>query len=180
MFDYRALGDPVSTASRLEGANKYLGTNLCLSAAALPDSGKDSSHEAPICDIRPIGRLLLKGKTQSLQVYEPVAAFRAAGYAPLADYCAAYALMADSATDEATDNDHGAATNMTPYPASTTAALTHEPQETHASHEASHDSPALQAFRQLAERFPDDPLVALHFNRLKNGARGALIVLDAK
>mgnify|MGYP000845019491 FL=1 len=180
MFDYRALGDSVSTASRLEGANKYLGTNLCLSAAALPDSGKDSSHAAPICDIRPIGRLLLKGKTQSLQVYEPVAAFRAAGYAPLADYCAAYALMVDSATDEATDNDHGAATNMMPYPASTTAALPHEPQETHASHEASHDSPALQAFRQLAERFPDDPLVALHFNRLKNGARGALIVLDAK
>ena len=182
MFDYRALGDPVSTASRLEGANKYLGTNLCLSAAALPDLSKDSDSttETPVCDIRPIGRLLLKGKTQALQVYEPVAAFRATYYAPLADYCAAYALIADCATNEATDHARGAADNMTLRHAGTTAALTHAPQETHASHEAPYDSPALQAFRRLAERFPDDPLVALHLNRLKNGARGALIVMDAK
>lgn len=63
IFDYRALGDPVNTASRLEGANKHLGTLLCVSGATL--SG------CPDWPVRPVGRILLKGKTQALQVFEP-------------------------------------------------------------------------------------------------------------
>ncbi|MEI7613101.1 MAG: adenylate/guanylate cyclase domain-containing protein [Betaproteobacteria bacterium] len=63
IFDYRALGDPVNTASRLEGANKHLGTLMCVSAATL--SG------CPEWPARPVGRLLLKGKTQPLSVFEP-------------------------------------------------------------------------------------------------------------
>lgn len=64
IFDYRALGDPVNTASRLEGANKHLGTLICASQATL-DGCPDASS-------RPIGRLVLKGKSQPLMVYEPL------------------------------------------------------------------------------------------------------------
>jgi adenylate cyclase len=64
MFDYRALGDVVNTASRLESVNKHLGTLICLSEATL--SG------CPGAIVRPVGSLVLKGKTRPLVVYEPV------------------------------------------------------------------------------------------------------------
>ena len=82
VFDYRALGDPVNTASRLESANKQIGTNMCISAATL--SG------CPNAAVRPIGRLLLKGKTEAIEVFEPLVAEREASYAPLAQYLDAY------------------------------------------------------------------------------------------
>ncbi len=63
IFDYRALGDPVNTASRLEAANKYLGTLVCVSEATLEGCAGSA--------VRPIGRLLLSGKTQALMTYEP-------------------------------------------------------------------------------------------------------------
>lgn len=64
IFDYRALGDAVNTASRLEGANKQLGTMVCVSEATLAG--------CPDASVRPVGRLLLKGKTQALMAYEPL------------------------------------------------------------------------------------------------------------
>lgn len=64
IFDYRALGDPVNTASRLESVNKNLGTLICVSEATL--SG------CPDMPARPIGRLVLKGKSQPLMVFEPL------------------------------------------------------------------------------------------------------------
>ena len=87
MFDYRALGDPVNTASRLENVNKHLGTTICISEATL--SGCPTNTIS-----RPIGKLILKGKTCALQVYEPVSADRAVLYAPLDEYRGAYSLMA--------------------------------------------------------------------------------------
>jgi adenylate cyclase len=85
LFDYRALGDPINTAARLETVNKHLGTRVCISEAIL--------EGCPGLPVRPVGRLVLKGKTQWLQTYEPVAATDARACAPLADYAAAMALL---------------------------------------------------------------------------------------
>jgi len=85
IFDYRALGDPVNTASRLEGANKYLGTLMCVSETTLAGCAG-----APA---RPIGRLQLSGRVQPVMAYEPLnpAAHRDGDLA----YNTAFQLMAE-------------------------------------------------------------------------------------
>ena len=85
LFDYRALGDPINTAARLETVNKHLGTRVCISEAILAG--------CPGLPVRPVGRLVLKGKSQWLQTYEPVAATNANACAPLADYAAVMVLL---------------------------------------------------------------------------------------
>ena len=90
ILDYRALGDPINTASRLESANKFLGTRVCVSEAV---------HDAcPAIPMRPIGRLLLKGKTQALDVFEPMADVDA----PDSSYLRAYELMRREANEALT------------------------------------------------------------------------------
>jgi adenylate cyclase len=64
MFDYRALGDPINTASRLETVNKHLGTRICVSAATVA--------QYPEFIGRPVGTLFLKGKTKGIEAYEPL------------------------------------------------------------------------------------------------------------
>lgn len=81
MFDYRALGDAVNTASRLEAVNKHLGTRLCVSKATL--------SACPEVPARPVAHLVLKGKKRALEVWEPVAAQMDA-CAPADEYRAAY------------------------------------------------------------------------------------------
>jgi len=66
IFDYRALGDPVNTASRLESVNKHLGTRVCVSEMTL--AGCEDAN------VRPVGQLVLKGKSQPLMVYQPITA----------------------------------------------------------------------------------------------------------
>jgi adenylate cyclase len=90
IFDYRALGDPVNTASRLEGANRYLGTTVCVSEATL-----SGCRDIPA---RPVGRLRVKGKSIPLQVYEPLADGRP-HRAPQQDYEAAYRLLRSECPD---------------------------------------------------------------------------------
>lgn len=80
IFDYRALGDPVNTAARLESANKQLGTQICVS--------EDTLSGCSGVTARPIGHLLLKGKSLPVMVYEPLA--DAAAVAPLLSYLDAY------------------------------------------------------------------------------------------
>jgi adenylate cyclase len=84
MFDYRAMGDPVNTAARLESVNKHLGTRMCVSEDILADN--------PQAVVRPVGRLVLKGKRQALAVFEPVTD-DAMPRAPLEAYCQAYTAM---------------------------------------------------------------------------------------
>ena len=91
IFDYRALGDPVNTAARLESVNKHLGTLICVSHATL-------SACAP-CEARPVGRLVLKGKRAALQVFEPLSGALPPGYAPTAQYNAAYEAVRDGHAD---------------------------------------------------------------------------------
>ncbi len=63
-LDYRALGDAINVAARLESANKQLGTRVCVSETTVV--------QCPNFVGRPIGSLLLKGKTKPVATYEPL------------------------------------------------------------------------------------------------------------
>ncbi len=63
-LDYRALGDTINTAARLESANRHLGTRVLVS-----DATKAGRPNVPM---RPVGTLMLKGKTKGVQAYEPI------------------------------------------------------------------------------------------------------------
>ncbi len=79
---FSALGDTINTTARLEGLNKYLGTTVMMSE----DIAHCHDHK------RLLGRFILKGKIESLGVYEPLDdTHPAAAY--LEDYDKAYALM---------------------------------------------------------------------------------------
>jgi adenylate cyclase len=63
-FDYTAYGDTINTAARLEAANKFLGTRICVSAAVASGAGTFRG--------RPIGDLMLRGRSEPLRAYEPL------------------------------------------------------------------------------------------------------------
>jgi adenylate cyclase len=87
---YTAHGDCVNTAARLEGANRYLGTRVCMSREV-------AQHSFEIAFV-PIGRLVLKGRTQELECVT------AGDHLPaeiVGDYNSAYALLeVDGAASE--------------------------------------------------------------------------------
>ncbi|HYC57521.1 MAG TPA: adenylate/guanylate cyclase domain-containing protein [Candidatus Binatia bacterium] len=84
-FDYRPLGDPINTCARLETANGQLGTRICISAATVAQCKKEVA-------LRPVGSLLLKGKTRGVEVFEPLHA-EANGAAPADAYKQAFDLL---------------------------------------------------------------------------------------
>ena len=63
-FDYTAYGDTINIAARLEAANKQLGTRICVSAI-LTAKAKDFRG-------RPVGDLLLRGRSEALRAFEPL------------------------------------------------------------------------------------------------------------
>ena len=83
IFDYRALGDTVNTAARLESANKQLGTKLCVAESTIKQC-----HGAQVI---PVGELVLKGKSKAVKVYTPI--LNGANYAPPQEYINIYHLL---------------------------------------------------------------------------------------
>src|SRR5258705_6819123 len=63
-FDYTAYGDTINIAARLEAANKFLGTRICVSAAV---AGGTENFQG-----RPVGDLVLRGRSEPLRAYEPL------------------------------------------------------------------------------------------------------------
>jgi adenylate cyclase len=65
-FDYTVIGDEVNIASRLEAANKSLGTGILISAATATAAGS-------LIDVRPLGTISVKGRDRSVEVFELLA-----------------------------------------------------------------------------------------------------------
>jgi adenylate cyclase len=65
-FDYTAYGDTVNIAARLEAANKQLGTRICV--------GESVATRVPGFTGRPVGDLLLRGRSEPLRAFEPLSA----------------------------------------------------------------------------------------------------------
>jgi class 3 adenylate cyclase len=63
-FDYTAYGDTINTTARLETANKFLGTRICASITV--------SEAAEGFRGRPIGDLMLRGRSEPLRAFEPL------------------------------------------------------------------------------------------------------------
>ncbi len=80
-FDYSVYGTSTNIASRLQSANKQLGTRICVSGAVAESTGEFKG--------RPVGRLTLKGIAAGLKAFEPLRADQA-GSAAVQAYCAAY------------------------------------------------------------------------------------------
>ncbi|MBL8834571.1 MAG: adenylate/guanylate cyclase domain-containing protein [Rhodospirillales bacterium] len=68
-YEYKALGDAVNTAARLEGLNKYFGTRILITQQT-----RDASPEIPC---RKVGGVIVKGKSEPIHVYEPLTGERA-------------------------------------------------------------------------------------------------------
>ena len=89
-FDYTAHGDAINTAGRLEGANKHLGTRICVSSAVAEQISDFKG--------RPVGTLVLKGKSEGLRAFEPLGAEEAESAATRA-YNEAFSLLEQNDPD---------------------------------------------------------------------------------
>jgi class 3 adenylate cyclase len=84
LFDYTAYGDTVNIAARLEAANKILGTRICISGAVADAVEKFQG--------RPVGDLVLRGRSEPLRAYEPLPPAAFSGPAT-AQYAEAFAKL---------------------------------------------------------------------------------------
>jgi class 3 adenylate cyclase len=83
-FDYTAHGDAINTAARLESANKQLRTRICVSTQIV-----EKIHDFKG---RPVGILMLQGKSEGLKAFEPLTDEQAASPA-IEAYRQAYAKL---------------------------------------------------------------------------------------
>jgi adenylate cyclase len=61
-YEYRPIGDVINSASRLEGLNKYMGTEILVSAESL--------YQIDDFLVRNLGEFLVVGKSKPIMVYE--------------------------------------------------------------------------------------------------------------
>lgn len=66
-FNYTVMGDPANVASRMEGLNKYYGTEILITEQTFREAG-----DAILA--RAIDRVIVKGKTKGIMIYELLAA----------------------------------------------------------------------------------------------------------
>jgi|SRR5579871_6790319 len=64
LFDYTAYGDTINAAARLEAVNKQLGTRICVSGVA--------AERAEGFFGRPVGDLVLRGRSEPTRAFEPL------------------------------------------------------------------------------------------------------------
>lgn len=83
--EYGAMGDAVNAASRIEGINKTFGTRICVSG--------DTVAQCPETAFRPLGKVILRGKSIPIDLYEPLEA-SALDLACAEAYLAAFDAMA--------------------------------------------------------------------------------------
>lgn len=83
-FDYTAYGDAINITSRLEVANKQLGTRICASAA-LAERIKGFRG-------RLVGDLILRGRSEPIRAFEPLTPEQRAG-SGARDYAQAFAML---------------------------------------------------------------------------------------
>jgi len=69
-FDYTAIGDGVNLAARLEGVNKLYGTGILV-------SGETASRLGGAIRLRPVDRVIVKGKTEPVEIFTPCSDDRA-------------------------------------------------------------------------------------------------------
>jgi adenylate cyclase len=82
-FDYTAYGDTINVASRLEVANKQLGTRILVSGAL---AARVENFRG-----RPVGDLVLRGRTEAIRAFEPLQVERCDAVAE--SYQKAFALL---------------------------------------------------------------------------------------
>ncbi len=64
-MSYTVIGDAVNLGSRLESLNKQYGTRIIISEAT-------RKQLSCACEIRPLGDVVVKGKTEPVAIFEVV------------------------------------------------------------------------------------------------------------